>query len=82
MNSFQALRERRHAEWLMQLKQQLRDVVNNQAEPAPQIYLFGSRAEVIGMGFQTPIFWWSPPHEAANHWADLLLDHGSPGWIG
>ena len=35
MSSFQALRERRHAQWLAQLKQQIQDVVNNQAEPAP-----------------------------------------------
>ena len=61
MSSFQALRERRHAQWLTQLKQQLRDVVNNQAEPAPQIYLFGSRARGDWDGFSD---------------TDLLLDHG------
>ena len=44
MNSFQALRKRRHAQWLAQLKQQLREVVNNQAQPVPLIDLFGSRA--------------------------------------
>ena len=44
MSSFQTLRERRNAQWLTQLKQQLKEVVNHQTEQASQIYLFGSRA--------------------------------------
>ena len=77
MSSFKALRERRHAQWLTQLKQQLRDVVNNQSQPAPQIYLFGSRARGDWDGFSdTDLLVVAATQEAANHWADLLLDHG------
>ena len=77
MNSFQALRERRHAQWLTRLKEQIWDVVNNQAEPAPQIYLFGSRARGDWDGFSdTDLLVVAATKEAANHWADLLLDHG------
>ena len=77
MNSFQALRERRHAQWLTQLKQQLQNVVSKQAEPAPQVYLFGSRARGDSDGFsETDLLVVAATQEAANHWADLLLDHG------
>ena len=77
MNSFQALRKRRHAQWLAQLKQQLRDVVNSQAEPAPQIDLFGSRTRGDWDGFSdTDLLVVAATQEAANHWVDLLLDHG------
>ena len=77
MNSFQALRERRHAQWLTQLKQQLWEVVNRQTEPAPQIYLFGSRARGDWDGFSdTDLLVVAATKEAANHWVDLLLDHG------
>ena len=77
MNSFQALRERRHAQWLTQLKQQLQDVVTNQAEPAPPMYRVGSRARGDWDGFSdTDLLVVAATQEAANHWADLLLDHG------
>ena len=77
MNSFQALRERRHAQWLTQLKQQLRDVVNNQAQPAPQIYLFGSRARGDWDGFSdTDLLVVAATQEA---WVQLP-DHPSVIW--
>ena len=77
MSRFQALRERRHAQWLTQLKQQLWEVVNRQTEPAPQIFLFGSRARGDWDGFSdTDLLVVAATQEAANHWVDLLLDHG------
>ena len=77
MSGFQALRERRHAQWLAQLKQRIQDVVNNQAQPAPQIYLFGSRARGDWDGFSdTDLLVVAPTQEAANQWVELLLDHG------
>ena len=44
MTSFQDLRQRRHAQWLTELKQQIQSIVESQAKPPQQIYLFGSRA--------------------------------------
>ena len=52
---------RRSGNEQFQKEQQLRDVLNNQAEPAPQVYLFGSRA-------RGDWDWFSD--------TDLLLDHG------
>jgi len=44
MTSFQDLRQRRHAQWLTELKQQIQSFVERETRPPLQIYLFGSRA--------------------------------------
>ena len=77
MTSFQTLRERRHQQWLMELKQKLRNVVETQAEPTPEIYLFGSRARGDWDGLSdTDLLVVADTKAAANHWADLLMDAG------
>lgn len=77
MNRFQALRERRHAQWLTQMKQQLRDVLNNQAEPAPRVYLFGFRARGDWDGLSdTDLLPVVESIGEAEDWANQLLDGG------
>ena len=80
--SFKELRERRHAQWLLTLKQQLRDVVadgNKQEgnQSAPQVYLFGSRARGDWDGLSdTDLLVVSDTKAEAEEWADRLLDSG------
>ena len=59
MTSFRQLRQQRHGAWLAELKRQLGEVLEAGPERRPeQIYLFGSRRGVIGMGCRIPIYWW------------------------
>ena len=44
MTSFQDLRQRRHAQWLTGLKQQIQSIVERESRPPLQMDLFGSRA--------------------------------------
>ena len=80
--SFKEHRERRHAQWLLTLKQQLRDVVadgntHNGKQPALQVYLFGSRARGDWDGLSdTDLLVVSDTKAEAEEWADLLLDSG------
>jgi len=63
MTSFQDLRQRLHAQWLTELKQ--------------QIYLFGSRARGDGDGLSdTDLLVVADSKEEAERWADQLLDGG------
>ena len=78
MSRFQALRERRHAQWLTQLKQQLWEVVNRQTEPAPQIICLAPERGAIGMGFQTPTSWWSPPQSRKPLGRSAVGSRGRP----
>ena len=80
--SFKELRERRHAQWLLKLKQQLRDVVahgnpNDGNQPALQVFLFGSRARGDWDGLSdTDLIVVSDTKAEAEEWADRLLDSG------
>ena len=80
--SFKKLRERRHAQWLLTLKQQLRDVLldgdnNDGHQSAPQVYLFGSRARGDWDGLSdTDLLVVSDTKAEAETWADRLLDSG------
>lgn len=82
MTSFKKLRKRRHAQWLLKLKQQLRDIVadgnkNNGNQSAPQVYLFGSRARGDWDGLSdTDLLVVSDTKAEAEEWADRLLDSG------
>ena len=44
MTSFQGLCPRGYPQWLTELKQQIQSILESQAKPLQQIYLFGSRA--------------------------------------
>ena len=80
--SFKELRERRHAQWLLTLRQQLRDVVadgnkKDGNQSAPQVYLFGSRARGDWDGLSdTDLIVVSDTKAQAEEWADRLLDSG------
>lgn len=80
--SFKELRESRHAQWLLKLKQQLRDVLadgNKQEgiQSALQVYLFGSRARGDWDGMSdTDLIVVSDTKAEAEEWADRLLDAG------
>ena len=80
--SFKELRERRHAQWLLKLKRQLRDVLadGNKKEgnqSALQVYLFGSRARGDWDGLSdTDLIVVSDTKAEADEWADRLLDSG------
>ena len=82
MTSFKELRERRHAQWLLKLKQQLRDVVadgntHDGKQPALQVYLFGSRARGDWDDLSdTDLIVVSDTKAEAEEWADRLLDAG------
>ena len=82
MTSFKELRERRHAQWLLTLRQDLRDVVaagNKQEEnhSVLQVYLFGSRARGDWDGLSdTDLLVVSDTKAEAEEWADRLLDAG------
>ena len=79
---FKELRERRHAQWLLKLKQKLRDVVadGNQKDgnqSSLQVYLFGSRARGDWDGLSdTDLLVVSETKAEAEAWADRLLDAG------
>jgi len=77
MTSFQDLRQRRHAQWLTELKQQIQSIVESQAKPPQQIYLFGSRArgDLHGLS-DTDLLVVAHSKGEAEHWADQLLDGG------
>ena len=63
MTSFQDLRQRRHAQWLTELKQ--------------QIYPFGSRARGDWDGLsETDLLVVADSKGEAERWADQLLDGG------
>ena len=63
MTSFEDLRQRRHAQWLTELKQ--------------QIYLFGSRARGDWDGLSdTDLLVVADSKGEAERWADQLLDGG------
>ena len=80
--SFKELRKRRHAEWLLKLKQQLRDVVadgnkKDENKSALQVYLLGSRARGDWDGLSdTDLLVVSDTKPEAEEWADRLLDSG------
>ena len=82
MTSFKELRERRHAQWLLTLKQQLQDVVahgnkKDRNKSALQVYLFGSRARGDWDGLSdTDLLVVSNTKAEAEAWADRLLDAG------
>ena len=82
MTSFKELRERRHAQWLLKMKQQLRDILadrNKQEEnhSIQEIYLFGSRARGDWDGLSdTDLIVVSDTKAEAEEWADRLLDSG------
>ena len=82
MASFKELRERRHAQWLLTLKQQLRDVVadgnkKDGNKSALQVYLFGSRARGDWDGLSdTDLIVVSDTKAEAKEWAERLLDSG------
>ena len=63
MTSFQDLRQRRHAQWLTELKQ--------------QIYVFGSRARGDWDGLSdTDLLVVADSKGEAERWADQLIDGG------
>ena len=80
--SFKELRERRRAQWLLTLKQELRDVlgdVNKQEgnQSALRVYLFGSRARGDWDGLSdTDLLVVSNTKAEAEEWAERLLDAG------
>ena len=75
MTSFQDLRQRRHAQWLTELKQQIKAIVESQAKPPQQIYLFGSRARGDWDGLSdTDLLVVADCKVEAERWADQLLD--------
>ena len=82
MTSFKELRERRHAQWLLKLKQDLRDVLTDRNkqegnQAALQVYLFGSRARGDWDGLSdTDLIVVSDTKAAADEWAVRLLDSG------
>ena len=77
MTSFQDLRQRRHAHWLTELKQQIKAIVESQAKPPQQIYLFGSRARGDWDGLSdTDLLVVADSKGEAERWADQLLDGG------
>ena len=82
MTSFKELRERRHAQWLLMLKQQLRDIVadgnkKDGNKSALQVYLFGSRARGDWDGLSdTDLLVVLETKAEAEEWADRLLDAG------
>ena len=82
MTSFKELRERRHAQWLLKLKQQLRDVVadgnkKDGNQSGLQVYLFGSRARGDWDGLSdTDLLIVSDTKAEAEKWANRLLDSG------
>ena len=77
MTSFQDLRRRRHAQWLTALKQRIRFIVESQAKPPRQVYLFGSRARGDWDGLSdTDLLVVADSKREAERWADQLLDGG------
>ena len=80
--SFKELRERRHAQWLLTLKQELRNIVadgnkKDGSQSALQVYLFGScvRGHWDGLS-DTDLIVVSDTKAQAEEWAELLLDSG------
>ena len=77
MTSFQDLRQRRHAHWLTDLKQQIQSIVKTQTKPPRQVYLFGSRARGDWDGLSdTDLLVVADSRQEAEQWAELLLDGG------
>ena len=77
MTSFQDLLQRRHAQWLTELKHQINAIVESQAKPPHQIYLFGSRARGDWDGLSdTDLLVVADSKGEAERWADQLLDGG------
>ena len=77
MTSFQDLRQRRHAQWLTELKQQIQSILERETRPPLQIYLFGSRARGDWDGLSdTDLLVVADSKGEAERWADQLLDGG------
>ena len=77
MTSFQDLRQRRHAQWLTELKQRVQSVLESQVKPPHQIYLFGSRARGDWDGLSdTDLLVVADTKGEADQWAGHLLDGG------
>ena len=77
MTSFLDLRQRCHAQWLTEMKQQIQSIVESQAKPPRQIYLFGSRARGDCDGLSdTDLLMVANSKGEAEPWADQLLDGG------
>ncbi len=77
MTSFQDLRQRRHAQWLTELKQQIKAIVERETRPPLQIDLFGSRPRGDWDGLSdTDLLVVADSKGEADRWADRLLDGG------
>lgn len=77
MTSFQDLRQRRHAQWLKKLKQQIQFIAEKEAKPPRQVYLFGSRARGDWDGLSdTDLLVVADSKLEGERWADQLLDGG------
>ena len=77
MTSFQDLRQRRHALWITELKQQIQSIVESHAKPPRQVYLFGSRARGDWDGLpDSDLLVVADSKGEADQWADQLLDSG------
>jgi hypothetical protein len=91
ITSFQQLRQQRHAQWLVDLKQRINALLDAEPmdeepmdaeSPGPmvrpdQIYLFGSRARGDWDGLSdTDLLVVARSAREAERWADRLLDQG------
>ena len=77
MTSFQDLRQRRHTQWLIELKQRVQSIIESKAKPPRQVYLFGSRARGDWDGLSdTDLLVVADSKVEADQWADQLLDSG------
>ncbi len=80
MNSFSAIRERRHAQWLAQLRRQLQGLMDG-AEASvvrpDQVWLFGSRARGDWDGLSDlDLLVVAADQPLAELWANHLVDSG------
>ncbi len=71
------MRQRHHAQWLTELKQQIQSIVERETRPPLQIDLFDSRASGDWDGLSdTDLLVVADSQGDAERWADQLLDGG------